>query len=170
MTILRPSLIFGSDDSFVNRFASLLRLPSPIFPLPRAEARFAPVYIGDVVEAFSRCLADTHTAGECYELCGPHSYSLREIVQKIAAALGLRRHVAAVPDALARLQALVLTHVPGKPFSTDNFLSLTVDSLCTHDGLARLGVRPTALEYLLNQIAGDARQMRYARYRARARL
>jgi uncharacterized protein YbjT (DUF2867 family) len=168
-TIFRPSTIFGPDDSFVNRFARLLRLPSPMFPLPRAAARFAPVFIGDVVEAFTRCLRDPHTAGESYELCGPRTYTLGEIVASIARASNLRRHIVSVPDALARLQARIMEFVPGKPFSTDNYLSLTVDSVCTHDGFARLGITPTSLEAALSELAAGALTQRYDRYRRLAR-
>jgi NADH dehydrogenase len=169
VTVFRPSLIFGPDDSFLNRFARLLRLPSPIFPLPRADARFAPVYVGDVVEAYTRALDDPRTAGESYELCGPRAYPLREIVGGIAQALSLRRRIVPLPDALARLQARVMDFVPGKPFSTDNFRSLTIDSVCARDGLARLGIRPTALEPSLRTLAGDPDQERYDRFRRLAR-
>jgi NADH dehydrogenase len=169
VTIFRPSVIFGPDDSFVNRFAGLLRLPSPLFPLPRAQARFAPVFVGDVIAAFTRALGDPRTAGESYELCGPHIYTLREIVARIAQALNLRRRIVGVPDALARIQARMMDFVPGKPFSTDNYLSLTVDSLCTIDGLARLGVVPTAFESALSRLAAGAMTVRYDRYRRLSR-
>jgi NADH dehydrogenase len=163
-TIFRPSTIFGPDDSFLNRFARLLRLPSPLFPLPRADSRFAPVYIGDVVAAYTRALHDPHTAGESYELCGPRVWTLREIVDGIAQALSLRRRIVPVPDSLARVQARLMEFLPGKPFSKDNFLSLTVDSVCARDGLAQLEIRPTALEVSLRRLADDP-QERYDRFR-----
>src|SRR6185503_6313836 len=141
-----------------------LRLPSPLFPLPRADARFAPVYVGDVVEAYTRALDDPHTAGGSYELCGPRVWTLREIVDGIAQALSLRRRIVAVPDALARVQARLMELLPGKPFSTDNFLSLKIDSVCARDGLTQLGIRPTALEASLRLLADDARE-RYDRFR-----
>jgi NADH dehydrogenase len=164
-TIFRPSTIFGPDDSFVNRFARLLRLPSPVFPLPRAEARFAPVFVGDVVEAFTRCLRDPRTSGESYELCGPRTYTLREIVVSIARASNLRRHITSLPDGLARLQARLMDFLPGKPFSTDNYLSLTVDSVCADDGFARLGITPMAFETALAKLAAGALTQRYDRFR-----
>jgi len=167
-TIFRPSTIFGPDDSFLNRFARLLRLPSPLFPLPRADARFAPVHVGDVVAAYTRALLDPHTAGESYELCGPRVWTLREIVDGIARALSLRRRVVALPDALARMQAHIMDFVPGKPFSTDNFLSLTIDSVCARDGLAQLGIRPAPLEPSLRLLADD-QQERYDRFRRLSR-
>jgi NADH dehydrogenase len=167
-TIFRPSTIFGPGDSFLNRFARLLRLPSPLFPLPRADARFAPVHVGDVVAAYTRALDDPRTAGETYELCGPRVWTLREVVEGVAQSLSLRRRIVALPDALARVQARIMDFVPGKPFSTDNFLSLTVDSVCSRDGLAQLGIRPTPLESALRSMADD-QQERYDRFRRLAR-
>lgn len=147
-TILRPSVIFGPGDDFVNRFAGLLRV-FPALPLARAGARFAPVWVGDVVAAILRALADAATAGETYELCGPEVLTLAEIVAMVRDRLGLRRAVVAIPDFAARLQAAICDFVPGKPFSTDNYRSLTVDSVCKVNGLARLGIRPQPLSALL---------------------
>jgi NADH dehydrogenase len=170
VTIFRPSVVFGPGDSFLNRFAGLVRLPSPLFPLPRAGARFAPVYVGDVVEACCRALDDRATAGRTYELCGPRVYTLREIVAMIADATGRRRCIVGLPDALGRLQARIMDFVPGKPFSSDNFRSLTVDSVGTQDGLRELGIEPTALEPVLARLLGpDGEQPRYDRYRRLAR-
>jgi NADH dehydrogenase len=169
-TIFRPSTIFGPEDSFINRFAGLLRLPSPVFPLPRADARSAPVYVGDVAEAFRSALRRRDTAGQTFELCGPRVYTLREIVEAIAQARGQHRRILALPDGLARLQAGVMDHMPGKPFSTDNYLSLTVDAVCAEGGLRRLGIEPTPLESELRlQLGVGARQARYARMRRFAR-
>lgn len=146
-TIFQPSVIFGPEDSFVNRFASMLRL-LPVLPLPRANARFAPVYVGDVVEAFARALTRRDTFGKTFQLCGPEVYSLREIIGFIARTLGKRRLVLALPDSVARLQARVMDYVPGKPFSTDNYLSLTVNSLCDNDGFDRLGIEPRSMRLI----------------------
>jgi uncharacterized protein YbjT (DUF2867 family) len=144
-TIFRPSVIFGPGDSLTNRFASLLRLAGGLLPLARSQARFAPVYVGDVADAFVRALQDGKTFGETYELCGPQILTLAELVRLTAAAAQLPCHILALPDALGRLQALLLGLIPGKPFSLDNFRSLGVDSLCSRDGLARLGIRPQHL-------------------------
>lgn len=160
-TIFQPSVIFGVDDSFVNRFASLLKLPFPAFPLPRATARFQPVYVADVVEAFARALDDPDTHGMTYQLCGPDVYSLRELIELIAGSLYLRRRVIAVPDGLAKIQARLMDFVPGKPFSTDNYQSLTVNSICDRNGFERLGIRPTSsramIPRLLRKQAGRGR-------------
>lgn len=151
-TLFRPSVIFGSGDGFVNRFAGLLRAIPAALPLARAEARFAPVWVDDVVAAMMRALADPATAGECYELCGPEQYTLREVVVMVRDRLRLARAVFGIPDFLARLQAAVFDFVPGKPFSTDNYRSLCVDSLCRQNGLARLGIRPQPLSALLPKV------------------
>ena len=139
-TIFRPSVIFGPRDSLTNRFASLLRLSAGILPLARSQARFAPVYAGDVAEAFVRALADRSSFGETYELCGPDVLTLEQLVRMTAAVAQLPCHMLRLPDVLGFLQAMVLGLVPGKPFSLDNFRSLSIDSVCTQNGLARLGI------------------------------
>ena len=141
-TIFRPSVIFGPRDSLTNRFAALLRLPGGFLPLARSQARFAPVYVGDVADAFVRALDDRATFGETYELCGPEILTLEQLVRITAAVAQLPCRILRLPDALGRLQAAALGLLPGKPFSLDNFRSLTIDSICTQDGLARLGISP----------------------------
>ncbi len=141
-TIFRPSVIFGPRDSLTNRFAALLRLPGSLLPLARSQARFAPVYVGDVADAFVRVLDDRGSCGETYELCGPDVLTLEQLVRMTAAVAQLPCHIMRLPDALGFLQAALLGLLPGKPFSLDNFRSLSVDSLCTQDGLARLGIPP----------------------------
>lgn len=148
-TIFQPSVIFGPGDDFANRFARLLRAIPLALPLARPEARFAPVWVGDVVTALRRALVDEATAGECYELCGPERMTLREIVCQVRDRLGLARAVIGIPDFAARLQAAICDFVPGKPFSTDNYRSLTADSVCRVNGLARLGIRPQPLAAIL---------------------
>lgn len=148
-TIFRPSVIFGTGDDFINRFAGLLQLLPFALPLARPNARFAPVWVGDVVEAMRRALADDSSAGETYELCGPEILTLRDIVCLVRDQLRLRRAVIGLPDFLARFQAAVCDFVPGKPFSTDNYKSLLVDSVCSVSGLARLGIQPQPLTAIL---------------------
>jgi uncharacterized protein YbjT (DUF2867 family) len=168
-TIFQPSVVFGAGDSFTNRFANLLQL-LPVLPLARPDARFAPVWVGDVVAAFMHALADRATVGETFQLCGPRVLTFREIVGFVRDALALRRIVVGLPDPVARVQAAIMDFVPGKPFSTDNYLSLTVDSVCTANGFARLGIVPRSLEsvspdYLTRQ---RERNTRYSRFRLRA--
>ena len=166
-TIFQPSVVFGTHDSFVNRFAGLLQW-LPFLPLARANARFAPVHVEDVVSAFVLAMHDPKTISETYQLCGPEVFTLREIVCLVRDQLGLRRWVFGIPDWLARLQAAIMDFVPGKPLSTDNYLSLTVDSVCTHDGLARLDLERSSLRSVMpGYLGAEQRAGRLARLRAR---
>ncbi len=167
-TIFQPSVIFGPGDGFFCRFAGLLKLV-PVLPLARAGAKFAPVFVGDVVDAFARALRDPATVNQTYELYGPDVYTLKQIVQMTARRLGLQRTIIALPDVLGRLQGMLFDFVPGKPFSSDNFRSLQTDSVGGIDGLHRLGIQPTPVAVELPDILGhaDARQGRLDRYRAR---
>ncbi|MHB1869988.1 MAG: complex I NDUFA9 subunit family protein [Steroidobacteraceae bacterium] len=144
-TIFRPSVIFGPGDTLTNRFAGLLRLSHGWLPLARVGARFAPVYVGDVADAFVRALHGHEAIGQTYELGGPQILTLEELVRTTAAAAGLPCRIVRLPDALGRLQGAVLGWVPGKPFTLDNFRSLTRDSVCTQDGLRRLGISPRGM-------------------------
>ncbi|HEY2344640.1 MAG TPA: complex I NDUFA9 subunit family protein [Xanthomonadaceae bacterium] len=167
-TIFQPSVIFGPGDGLFCRFATLLPF-APVLPLARASAKFAPVYVGDVVEAFARALRDESASHQSYELYGPDVVTLAAIVRTTARQMGLRRLVVPLPDALARLQAFAMDFVPGKPFSSDNYRSLSTDSVGGIDGLHRLGIAPTRIEAILPEILGHAesRQARLDRYRSR---
>jgi NADH dehydrogenase len=144
-SLFRPSVIFGPRDSLTNRFAGLLRLGAGFLPLARAHARFAPIYVLDVVEAFARALARHEAIGQSYELCGPQILTLEQIVLLTAQVAGLRHHILPLPDVLGRAQAAIMDLVPGKPFSSDNFRSLTIDAVCREDGCARLGIVPRGM-------------------------
>jgi uncharacterized protein YbjT (DUF2867 family) len=167
-TIFQPSVIFGPGDGLFCRFASLLRL-APVLPIARADAKFAPVWVGDVVEAFVRSLEDPRTHRQVYELYGPDVFTLKDIVRMTARTLGLRRWVIALPDPLGRLQAEVGEWIPGKPISRDNFRSLKVDSVGGIDGLHRLGIAATPVAAKLPLILGTRgdRQEPLDRYRRR---
>jgi NADH dehydrogenase len=137
-------------------------------PLACANAKFAPVYVGDVAEAFARSLHDPAAIGEVYELYGPEVFSLREIVAMASRQLGLKRLVLPLPEPLGRLQAFACDFVPGKPFSSDNWRSLQTDSVGGIDGLHRLGIQATRVAQVLPDILGhaDDRQARLTRLRA----
>jgi len=170
VTSFRPSVIFGREDSFFNRFASLLRVTPAVFPLACAAARFQPVHVGDVVAAFLRTLADPDAYGRRYSLCGPRAYSLRELVEYTAHCIGARRRVMPLPDVLARLQAAILDFWPGKPFSTDNYLSARVDSVCGCNDLPALGIAPAALEAIVPGYLSDRDQRtRFDEFRSQSR-
>ena len=144
VTIFQPSTIYGRHDSFTNRFAQLLKLPSPFMPLPKPNARFAPVHVDDVANAIVGSLSDRNTFGKTYQLCGPQVLSLREVVEMVRDALELDRAIIGMPDTLARIQATLMEFVPGKPLSRDNLRSLAVNSICDNNGFERLGITPRA--------------------------
>ena len=169
-TIFRPSVIFGPEDGLFFRFASLLRL-MPVLPLARARTRFAPVFVGDVAEAFARAIADRGTVSRHYELGGPRVMTLGEIVRYARDVLGLKRAIVPLPDFLGRLQALAMDVVPGKPFSSDNFRSLALDSVPHDDGLAALGITKTPVEAVVPALLGaNNRQHRLDAFRRRRAL
>jgi NADH dehydrogenase len=156
-TIFRPSVVFGPEDKFLNTFARLQR-HLPVVPLACAHARFQPVYVGDVAEAFVRALLDPHTAGLTYELGGPQVYELAELVRLAGRYAGHERKVIALPDGLARLQARVFELLPGEPVITrDNLDSMKVDNVVhpsTNNKVlttTALGIKLTALESVAPQ-------------------
>ena len=167
-TIFQPSVIYGPNDGFMNRFAGLLAL-FPALPLARSGARFAPVYVGDVVEAMVRSLADDHACGEVFQLCGPETFTLAELVRYVAEVRGQKRLVFGIPDALGAAQAFLMDFLPGKPLSTDNFRSLSLDSVCTENGLARLGIQATSLRAVVpNYLGSKQRNVRLDDFRRAA--
>jgi len=130
VTSFRPSVIFGHDDNFFNRFATLLKITPVAFPLVCPYTRFAPVSVTDVATCFTNALEDTSTFGQRYELCGPKEYTLKELVEYTRNTLGIKQRIIGLPDIISQVQAIFFEWVPGKPFSIDNFQSLQVDSVC----------------------------------------
>jgi len=168
-TIFRPSVIFGPGDGLFCRFDALLEF-SPVLPLACAAARFQPVYVGDVAEAFVRSLDHRPSFGASYDLGGPEVMTLEQIVRMVLAARGRRRLVLPLGMVASRLQAEIFEHLPGKPFSRDNFRSATVDSVLPGpNGLAQLGIAPVHVAAMLRSCLGlGGERMRYDLLRQRA--
>lgn len=161
VTVFRPSVIFGPEDSFMNRFAGLLKV-SPFMPLASADSRFAPVFVGDVADHFVNCLDDPATHGKGFELCGPRVYTLRDLVRYAGRLTGRRRPIIALPGWAGKAQATLLEFIPGKPLSRDNLASLSVDSVCTGETLPC----PTLLESVAPAYLGqEGHQARMQRLR-----
>jgi len=152
-TILQPSVIFGQGDSFFTRFAGLLRA-APVLPLACPDARMQPVWVGDVAAAIARVLADDSTIGETLVLVGKQDYSLRELIEFTACTIGCKTRIMGLSDGLSRLQGRLMDFVPGKPFSSDNYLSLQVDNISDENGLARLGIKPRSIESIVPRYLG----------------
>ncbi|HMC17284.1 MAG TPA: complex I NDUFA9 subunit family protein [Albitalea sp.] len=154
LTLLRPSVVFGERDRFINLFARLQRR-FPVLPLACADARFQPVWVEDLASAIAHTLDMPAAAGQLYELAGPTVYTLRELVQRAGAWSGHPRKVIALPDVLARIQAALFEMLPGRPLiSRDNLDSMKVPNVVsgTAPGLAALGITPVALETVMRPV------------------
>ena len=147
VTVLRPSVMFGAGDRFLNMFARL-EAALPVVPLAGARSRHQPVWVDDVAQGLLCCLERPQTAGHVYECVGPEVFTLEELVRLAGQWSGHPRPVVALPDALARLEALVSEALPGQPMlSRDNLDSMRVDSVATGTlpTLQDLGLQPSSL-------------------------
>jgi len=145
-TILRPSIVFGREDQFVNRFAGMISA-FPVVPVLRAAVRFQPVYVADVAAAVVAALADPQASGgRVYELGGPDILSMGELVRWIASATGRSPTIIEVPDAIGAMMAR-MGFIPGAPITWDQWLMLQSDNVVESGvaGLAALGITPTPL-------------------------
>ncbi|HEX4942769.1 MAG TPA: complex I NDUFA9 subunit family protein [Usitatibacteraceae bacterium] len=167
VTIFRPSVIFGQDDSFLNLFAGLVRF-LPVVPLAGAGTKFQPVWVEDVARTVAACLDDPRTSGKTYELCGPGTYALAQIVDFVAGLQGRKRLVVPLPGWAAQAQAYVLEHLPGPVMTRDNLASMKVDSVCGCPFPEELGFAPATMEAIVPEyMAAAGLRGRYADYRRR---
>lgn len=145
-TIIRPSIIFGREDNFINRFAAMIR-SLPVIPVIAPDCRFQPVYVGDVADAIVAALAIPAAAGSTYELGGPQVLTMAELQRWIADATGRKPIFVNVPDAVASALAAGLGWLPGAPITQDQWLMLQHDNIVSGEmaGLRDLGVTPTSL-------------------------
>jgi NADH dehydrogenase len=143
VTVFRPSVVFGPEDRFLNRFAALSRL-FPAIALPCPQARFQPVYVRDVARALAISLDDMVSHGWRYELGGPRQYTLHELVELVCRVTGRRRWIFGLPGRLAYVQAWALEHLPGKLLSRDNLESMKVPNVT--GAPFPFGIQPQPLE------------------------
>jgi uncharacterized protein YbjT (DUF2867 family) len=150
-TILRPSVVFGPEDQFFNRFAAIAMV-SPVLPLiGGGHTRFQPVYVGDVADAVVRCLDGAESEGRTYELGGPEIYSMRELFELLLREIHRRRLLIDLPFGLAALQARFLSLLPNPPLTPDQVELLKVDNIVAPGAmtLQTLGITPTPVETIL---------------------
>lgn len=148
--ILRPSVVFGADDAFFNRFAKLAQF-LPVMPVFAPNTKFQPVHVGDVADAVIAGLTRADPAGMTFELGGPKAWSMRDLIAWIMAQTGHRRPMFVVPAALATVQARLMEFIPGKPLTRDQLLLLRRDNVVAAGaaGLAELGITPLAVEQVV---------------------
>lgn len=168
LTILRPAVIFGAHDRFLNLFAKLVDA-FPILPVAAAEARLAPIWVEDVARAAAVALERASTHSQSYDLCGPRAYALGELVAYVAQLRGRKRRVLALPPWAGQLQASMLGALPGRLLTRDNLRSLSADGTCTGAFPEVFGFQPAALEaiapgYLSRAAVTDRHE--FHRYRA----
>ena len=151
VTILRPSVIYGSDDRFLNLFARMQRA-LPVIPLAGADCKFQPVWVEDVARGIVQAVRTPGTVGQTIEVAGPAVYSLRQLVEMAGKAIGCPRTVVGLPVGVAYFQALLMEMLPGIPLlSTDNISAMETDNIASAAeqgalGLASLGITPAPLE------------------------
>ena len=165
-TILKPSIIFGKKDSFFNRFAKLLKICPFFFPLACYKTKFSPIYVLDVVEMIANSINDPNSYNKSYQLCGPKTYSLENLVKFTSETLDLKCVIIPLNNTLSYIQARVFDFLPNKPFSTDNYLSAQSDSVCECNDLFRYNIKPTAIEDIVPQyLAGYKYHSFYSMFR-----
>jgi NADH dehydrogenase len=154
-TIFRPSIMFGPEDDFFNRFGALARL-LPALPLVGGgETRFQPVFVGDVAEAISRAVEGRTRPGTIYELGGPEVRSFRQLMEYVLAVTERRRLLLPVPFGLARFQARFLQYLPKPPLTPDQVELLKTDNVVSPEAqsenrtLEALGIDPTAMQMVV---------------------
>jgi uncharacterized protein YbjT (DUF2867 family) len=146
-TILRPSVLFGREDNFINRFAAMIRL-SPVLPVIRPDVKFQPVYAADAGRAVAAAaLHPRDHGGKTYELGGPQVLTMRELMEWIAETTGWNRQLVDLPDPLGRFIARAFGWLPGAPITWDQWLMLQRDNVVAPgaEGLRSFGIAPTPL-------------------------
>ncbi|MBL0914708.1 MAG: complex I NDUFA9 subunit family protein [Sphingopyxis sp.] len=143
--ILRPSILFGREDNFINRFAALIRM-LPAIPVIAPKTKLQPVYVGDVADAVVAALGDA-AAGKTFELGGPQVLTMLELQQWIADATGRARLLVELPDIVSSTLATGFGWAPGAPITKDQWLMLQRDNIVASGakGLGQLGITPTSL-------------------------
>ena len=150
-TILRPSVLFGPEDKFLNRLIRLVRLAPALALFGRGDTRLQPVFVSDVADASARVLADSGTRGKTFELGGPRVYAYKELLELISREVGRKRLLVPVPFAVWEAAAAALSVLPSPPLTADVVTLMKRDNVIGAGalGLEDLGISPTAVEKVL---------------------
>ncbi|MES2500554.1 MAG: complex I NDUFA9 subunit family protein [Pseudomonadota bacterium] len=155
ITIFRPSVIFGRNDSFLNLFASLVKY-LPIIVLAKPNAKFQPIWVEDVASCFVNALENTATYDKTYELGGPNIYTMRELLQKVMSIVGKQRPIIGLNDGLSMAQAFMMELLPIKLMTRDNVKSMLVDNVTREPIAPELNVIPTTIDAVLPEYLSNA--------------
>lgn len=157
VTSFAPSVIFGPGDGFFSRFARLLALPNYFFPLPGPQTQYAPIYVGDLVTMFMQAMDERSTFGQCYQLCGPKTYTLYDLVAYTAKVINKHRIIIRLNPTLSKLQARIMEWMPGQPFTRDNYRSMQTPSICLEPMPEVFKLTLSALETIVPTYLGPNR-------------
>lgn len=168
VTIFRPSVIFGREDQFLNLFARILK-SAPALIVPMGNAKFQPVHVGDVAQAFAKAYTHREAIGQTYDLVGPRVWTMRELGQFVADAMGSVKPVFGADRTLSNIMAFAMECLPGKMMSVDNVRSMSID--CVSSGATfPFGITPQSVEAIVpGYVAQASPRGRYAGYRGRTR-
>lgn len=167
-TIFRPSVVFGPQDNFLNTFTLLQRL-FPVIPLAKPDAKFQPVFVGDVASAIVNTLDLDAASGRTYELGGPTVYTLEALVKFCGDAVRRHARIVRLPDAFAYMQAMTFEMLPGAVLTRDNLDSMTRDAVLSGALAPELGIEPASMEAIAPAYLGNASlRSRFSAFRTTA--
>lgn len=146
VTSFQPSVVFGKNDQFINRFVSILKFNPLLLPLACPNSQMAPVYVGDLVKRMVAALDDRSTHSRRFSICGPEVFTLQQIIELVIKATGSSCRVWPLGNGMSKMQALILQYLPGKLFTMDNYRSLQTPNICTESELCQTSLR----QYLEN--------------------
>jgi NADH dehydrogenase len=147
--ILRPSIVFGTNDNFFNLFNKLINL-LPIIPLAGAKTKFQPCYVGDVTDAIIKIIEDINPS-QVYELGGPKVYTFKELIETLLVSLNKKRLIVGLPDFISRVQAKIMQLFPNPLLTEDQLEILRSDNICSnhYPGFSELGIYTRSVEIIL---------------------
>jgi NADH dehydrogenase len=166
-TILRPSVVFGADDAFLNLFASMQRR-LPLVPLARPQAKFQPIWVEDLGRAIVNLIDNPITFGKTYDLVGPEVFTLRQLVGMAGTWSGHPRPIIGLPSGIDRLVAGIMEMAPAPPMTIDNLDSMSIDNVSNHPLSPELGISPSSLQTIGPAMFGGGNERRYGQWREQA--
>jgi NADH dehydrogenase len=154
VTVIRPSVIYGPGDSFLTKFAKLLKFSPGVMMLPSSKAILSPIYVKDVAKVIVNALENRDTWGQAYDLCGPKSYTLKQLVEYTPKVTHTRRLIIGLNDKASKFMAHVFEYLPFKPYSVDNYLSTLTPSVCKNPFPVVFNLEPASLEMIAPSYLG----------------